>query len=332
MTSNNLPSEIEALKSEIQLKNTEIYDYLVKIEYLEDLIMEIETDLAKKSDVPEIALKNIQIKELARKNRELKNKMGFLRMENIRLKKELEKSKKGYFESLSLIQVLEDSSPLSKIDISDINDPGIKNDQGSEEISINYLKLGCPICDARKILKIPIKIINPSQKLTMIRIPKGMFCDHCFQVLIDSSFNIKKYQVANLESSQIEFYKLTANLEEVNDDLTEIVNQIKSFINDRDILGTSLFDHKWNLIFASIPPELSFNVLKEFEIRKERSVPDMINMYIELSDHKKIFSEHLKISDVTFILALILSEKVNFGMGRMLFRNIKEKLTRLTLL
>jgi len=69
MTEEPLINQINELKSELQLKNKEIVEYLDKIDYLENMIMEIEASLSDKSDKPESLLSNVQLKNLEREKR-----------------------------------------------------------------------------------------------------------------------------------------------------------------------------------------------------------------------------------------------------------------------
>lgn len=85
--------KIEELKSELELKKKEVSNHLDRIEYLEDAIMEIEETLSKKSNKSGDSLLKFQIKELERKYRELKDRMGYIRVENVKLRSELEKLK-----------------------------------------------------------------------------------------------------------------------------------------------------------------------------------------------------------------------------------------------
>ncbi len=85
--------KIEELKSELELKKKEVSNHLDRIEYLEDTIMEIEEKLSKKSNKSGDPLLKFQIKELERKYRELKDRMGYIRVENVKLRSELEKLK-----------------------------------------------------------------------------------------------------------------------------------------------------------------------------------------------------------------------------------------------
>ena len=94
--------KIVELESELALKNKEISNHLDRIEYLEDMIMEIEESLSKKSKKGEVPLLKFQIKETERKYRELKDRLGYIRVENVNLKIELEKLKKTNPKSSSI--------------------------------------------------------------------------------------------------------------------------------------------------------------------------------------------------------------------------------------
>ena len=62
MTEEFLKNKIEELNSELRLRNREIGEYLDKIDYLENMIMEIEASLTKKDDDQNISILNIQTK------------------------------------------------------------------------------------------------------------------------------------------------------------------------------------------------------------------------------------------------------------------------------
>jgi hypothetical protein len=94
--------KIEELESELELKNKDISKQLDRIEYLEDTIMEIEESLSKKSEKNEVPLLKFQIKESERKYRELKDRLGYIRKENVNLKIQLEKLRKTNPKSSSI--------------------------------------------------------------------------------------------------------------------------------------------------------------------------------------------------------------------------------------
>ncbi len=332
MIENNLKNTIKELKAELLLKNKEISEYLDKIEYLEDTIMEFEVNLSEESDKTNVSLLKIHLKDREKENRELKNKLGFLRLENVKLKQELEKIKKGHVIN---IQVVEDSLTSNELENVIKKEPKIKEDNISRQELFKYINIKCPRCDTPKRLKIPEKIINQSQHITTISIPKGMVCEHSFQAFADKYFTIISYQVVDFESSNMEYYKNIEEKKKKKEDLThftslpffqDLINLLKSSIDDRDVLGTAIFTNRGEVIYASVPSNISFNIIEEFEVRKEKKKQNMIKMFIELENHQKFYSENIEVQNTEFILVLILSRKVNFGMGSMLFRNIKKKI------
>ncbi|MFW9896437.1 MAG: hypothetical protein ACFFD7_11580, partial [Candidatus Thorarchaeota archaeon] len=282
---------------------------------------------------------NIVLKDLETSNQELKKKLSFLRLENVRLKQELEKSKKGYFDTTSLIQVVQNNSTSNKSKPVDIKENKIKEGYASQ-IIFNYLQVKCPKCEALKSLKIPIKIVDQTQNLTRINIPKGMICEHSFQVLIDKSFSIKRYQLVDYDVQKMEFLK--DNNEEILEEdgdifnfisfpfYEDIINILRESIDDRDILGAAIFTEKGKVIYISIPSNLLFNIIKEFEFRNEKELQELSKMYIEAKNQQKIFSEFIEILNIKVVFVLIFSERVNFGMGAMLFRDLIKKLETTT--
>lgn len=319
MSERNFKNENEKLILEIQLKDKEIESSLEKIEYLEDLIMELETNLSKKSDELNTTSLTAQLKHLEKYTRELKDKMGFLRLENIRLKKEIDEFKNGYDKKLSLIQIVEKESNLTELKISLNHNLNKNKNQTFQEELFNHVELKCPICETQKTVKIPSNIFNPSQKMTSISIPKKLVCAHGFQILIDKDFTINRYQVVNYESNKIEL----SHKEYFTPD---ILLKIRNFIDDREILGAIIFDDELNVIFASIPSDLYLNLFKEFHLRKERQLRDISKMYVELENQQKWFLEKIEILGFKYILGLFFSQRVNFGMGTMLFKDVKDKL------
>ncbi|MFX0039974.1 MAG: hypothetical protein ACFFAB_11610 [Candidatus Heimdallarchaeota archaeon] len=334
-------NKIEELKSELRAKNKEISDYLDKIDHLENIIMEFEASLSEKSDNHDLSLSKIQLKDLEKTNQELKKKLSFLRLENIKLKQELEKIKKGYFDSTSLIQVVDTKLNSDKSETVFEKDIKIEEDHKSSEEIFKNIQIKCPKCETLRSLKIPIKIISQTQNLTTISIPKGMICGHSFQILIDKYFAIKRYHVVDHDFHKLEYYQNIdeVKLQEKDEDLSyftsfpfyqDVINIFRESIDDRDILGIAIFTEKGKVIYASIPSNLLFNIIKEFEVRMEKRLQDITKMYIEVKHHQKIFLEYIEILNKKIILVIIFSKKVNFGMGTMIFKELKKKVKILT--
>jgi len=340
MTENSLRIKIKELESELQLKEKEVKEYLDKIDYLEDMIMDVERNLGEKINETNIPLLKLHLKDLERINRELKDKMGFLRLDNIKLKQELDKVKKGYFANNSFIQVVDNKFIPQKLE-STMNTEMIVNEENiPKDEFFKYIEIICPKCETQKALKISTKIINQSQNDTTINIPKGTVCDHSFQIIADRRFNIRRYQVLNSKLSHLEYYKIIneKNIVDKHDELTQftslpvyqdIIKILRRSIDDREILGVAIFTFKGDVIYALFPPNILFNLIKEFEVRAERQLQEINKTFIELKNHQKIFSEYINFQNIEIILTLILSERVNFGMGTMLFKEIKKKIVNL---
>ncbi len=332
MTEDPRIKKVEELKSELKLKNKEISEYLDKIDYLENMIMEIEASLSEKSKYSDISLSKIQIKDLEKTNRELKKKISLSKLENVKLKQELEKVRKEQLIDSSLIQVVEAKS-YSSSKSSETEEFKVEEDEISQKEQFKDILLKCPKCETSKKMKIPAKIINQGNLITTISIPKGMICEHNFQVFLDKHLNVKRYQVVDFEFPYLEYYE--SQIVQDPENLTNfvplnfsqgIINLLRNSVNNIEILGAVIFTREGKVIYASIPSDMLFNIIKEFEVRKERQLQDIDKMFIELKDRQKICSEYIEVQNTEFILVLILSKKVNFGMANMIFRDIKKKI------
>ena len=61
------------------------------------------------------------------------------------------------------------------------------------------LSISCPICQTKKLIEVPVAIIDQSKHLTTISIPKGKVCEHHFQIFIDKNFIIRGFQKVDYE-------------------------------------------------------------------------------------------------------------------------------------
>lgn len=98
MPQEDLRAKVGDLEEEIKLKNREIYNYLDRIEQLENTIMKLESLLpeedtnASKDKKQKIKESKLEIELIEKDNeiRDLKDRMGFLRKEKTQLQRELE--------------------------------------------------------------------------------------------------------------------------------------------------------------------------------------------------------------------------------------------------
>ncbi len=332
MSEIDLKTKVKELEAKLRLKNKEINEYLDKIENLEDKILEVEDSFFKKSDKADASVLKVQLKDLEIENRDLKNKLSMSKLENVKLKQKLEKVKKGQLIALSSIQVVDDT-PISKLEPAITGEVKIKEDEISQKEPFKYIKIKCPECETQKNLKIPVEIINQRLQITTLSIPKGVVCDHKFQVFFDKSLTVKRYQVIDFDFPHLEYYE--SRIVEDQESLTQfaplpffqdLITLLRSSIDDREILGAAVFTKKGKVIYASVPSDILFNIIKEFEVRKEKQLQDIAKMFLELKNLQKFYSEYIKVQNTEFILVLVLPRKVNFGIGSMLFRNIKKKI------
>ncbi|MFX1444743.1 MAG: hypothetical protein ACFFHV_15130 [Promethearchaeota archaeon] len=89
------------------------------------------------------------------------------------------------------------------------------------------VEIVCPICRSKKIINIPMRIIDESKQLTSLLIPSGRVCDHAFVPFIDKHLKVRGYQ------------KLDVLLDEI-EPTTELISEL----NPQDI---DLFEIKMNL-------------------------------------------------------------------------------------
>lgn len=123
----SLKKRIERLEIELEQKDTEIYEYLEKIENLEDTIMKLELlipeeDENKKSKKQKkIESKLVlEVEDRDKQIRDLKNKMGFLRKEKTQLQQQLE-NERVKNSSSSVIRIERSKPPLETL-VNDLQD------------------------------------------------------------------------------------------------------------------------------------------------------------------------------------------------------------------
>ena len=77
-----------------------------------------------------------------------------------------------------------------------------------------------------------------------------------------------------------------------------------------------------------MPSEFVFDLFKEINLRKKQKDRLITKLYIEIKNENKIFIENINIICYNYNLILLFSPKINFGMGIMLFKDIREKLEK----
>ncbi len=85
------------------------------------------------------------------------------------------------------------------------------------------VEIVCPICRSKKIVNIPMRIIDQSKQLTSLFIPTGRVCDHAFVPFIDKHLKVRGYQKLDALLDDIEpKIDLTPELKPQDIDVFEI--------------------------------------------------------------------------------------------------------------
>jgi hypothetical protein len=198
----------------------------------------------------------------------------------------------------------------------------------------------CPTCKSKKELKIPTKIINQSKQLTTVSIPSGTVCEHSFQSFVDKNFVVRGYQKVDFEFVKMEFYEGGGEFaESEQDDQTsqlssqplfqEIVNLLRSYVDNKEILGSGMFTVDGHVLYSSLPSNTLFSITREFEVRSEKKLSSLKKMYLELENNQKICSHYIEIQDMRFALVLFFSQIVKLGMGNLYLNDLVKKIKKL---
>ena len=164
-----------------------------------------------------------------------------------------------------------------------IDSEEVKSEQ--EEQSIIVI---CPTCSIKKELKIPSKIINQAKQLTTVSIPSGAVCVHGFQSFVDKNFKVRGYQKIDFEFSHMEFFESrdvdSTHVDDPTSLLTsqqlfqDIVSLLRSYVDDKEILGSGMFTEDGHVVYSSLPSNTLFSITKEFEVRSEKKLSSLKKM------------------------------------------------------
>jgi len=201
----------------------------------------------------------------------------------------------------------------------------------------------CPICNKEnRKLRLPVKIINQSKQLTTVSIPSGLNCDHSFQAFVDKNFVVRGYQTVDFEFSKMELYESRVDvLEEKEDSDVEendftsmtifqnIIQLLRDCVDDKEVIGSGIFSEEGKVLYSSLPQTTLFNTMREFEVRSERNLVSVKQMYLELENSEKFISKFMEINGIKFNLILMFSFRVKFGMGNLHLRDLLRKIEKL---
>ena len=251
MSEDALKARINQLKKDLDKKEQEILSLLDKIEELEDHIMHLEEEVipsavsTKKSKKMQAmdSIFTLEIEEKDKQFRELKDKMGFLRKENIELQQKLEKlTKKKSTSSVIRIEDLKPKSPLNTLvnelqdkvnkQRSTINDLKRQVDDKAEISEILKEKeeeIATLKSDISKLNQSLIKAADGDKESASIQ--KTLIED------LQNQLNKSKRQVQDLNKKLEKFKKKEKKGEKVAEEseLTSEINDLKELLEKRDI-------------------------------------------------------------------------------------------------
>ncbi|MFX1478801.1 MAG: hypothetical protein ACFFCI_11785 [Promethearchaeota archaeon] len=196
----------------------------------------------------------------------------------------------------------------------------------------------CPECKTQKYLKVPSKILIQSQNVVTVSIPTKTICDHHFQVFVDKNGDVRGYQRVDFEFPTVEYYESRgiAGLVEDLKNLTtlplfqDIIAILRGSVDNREILGSAIFTVEGSVLYTSISHDTLLNTIRELEVRDEKKLHSISKMFLELRNRQKVCAEYIKIIDKEFILVIVCSRIVNFGIGNVYLQRIIQGIRNLT--
>ena len=191
------------------------------------------------------------------------------------------------------------------------------------------IQIICPKCSKKDFLKVPEKIIDQSKQLTTVSLPAGLICQHSFQAFVDKNLKVRGYQTVDFEFSKLEYLEEDVSSISSLPFFNDILKLLRNSVNDKDILGSALFTVEGKVLYTSLPQNMLFNTIREFEIRDKQKLTRIKKMYLELENNQKVCSQYIElkeIKDTKFILVLFFSDKVKLGMGNLILKDLAQKI------
>lgn len=204
-----------------------------------------------------------------------------------------------------------------------------------EKESYRDINIICPSCKSKKELKIPTKVINQAKQLTTVSIPSGAVCKHGFQAFVDKNFVVRGYQTVDFDFSHMEYFECSETDIADPSDLCslplfqEIIALLRSFVDDKEILGSGMFTIDGHILYSSLPSNTLFSIIKEFEVRSERKLSNLKKMYLELENNQKICANYIEIQEMRFAIVLFFSHFVKLGMGNLYLNDLVKNIRKL---
>ncbi len=108
-----------------------------------------------------------------------------------------------------------------------------------------------------------------------------------------------------------------------------ILQILRDCVDDKEILGSGIFSIEGKVLYSSLPQTTLFNTIREFEVRSERNLVSVKQMYLELENSEKFISKFMQINGMKFNLVLMFSFRVKFGMGNLHLRDLLKKIEKI---
>lgn len=200
------------------------------------------------------------------------------------------------------------------------------SDNTENEEKIKDVKVVCPICQEKKIINLPEKVINQSKQLTTVSIPANLTCEHSYQVFVDKNFTPRGYQKVDFVFSKMEILEKEEEDSPKIPHFQEIVSLLRNSVDDQEVLGSAILTIDGKVLYSSLPQNTLFSTMKEFEVRSKKKLVPVKRMFLELETETKVCSNYMELDNTKFILVLVFSEKIKLGMGNLILRQLAKKI------
>lgn len=200
------------------------------------------------------------------------------------------------------------------------------SDNTENEEKIKDVKVVCPICQEKKIINLPEKVINQSKQLTTVSIPANLTCEHSYQVFVDKNFTPRGYQKVDFVFSKMEILEKEEEDSPKIPHFQEIVSLLRNSVDDQEVLGSAILTIDGKVLYSSLPQNTLFSTMKEFEVRNKKKLVPVKRMFLELETETKVCSNYMELDSTKFILVLVFSEKIKLGMGNLILRQLAKKI------
>ena len=153
----------------------------------------------------------------------------------------------------------------------------------SQEELFEKILLRCPKCETQKGIKVPSKMVSQSGTIITIGIPVGLICEHSFQAFVDDQSKVRGYQAVDFVIPKTEYFQSDMredDPEEIDNQhsftkspiFQDIINLLRNYVDDREILGSAVFTTKGDVLYSSIPHKTLVDTIREFEVRSDEKL------------------------------------------------------------